>query len=269
MSTHALPGACLPGQYAFVDLETTGCDPGRDRIIELAVVAVDDGRVVDEWSSLVDPGTRIAPTIEGLTGIGDAMVASAPAFTALRDELRARLRGRVLAAHNARFDYGFLRNAFAREGVGFRAPLLCTLRLARSLYPRLRRLGLERGSGTRPRFARQLRRCHGACTGARGARALQPAPGRGAGAAAHTALALDGSVAIPEEDPATGRAELHVVDRWRYLGSTREPSELGELARASAGAPFDRDHYRLLARWLARHPGKARPLARPGAPATA
>ena len=141
-SSESLANA-LAGNLAFVDLETTGCDPARDRIIEIAVAAVDDGHLVDQWSTLVNPGTRIAGTITGLTGIDDDMVADAPSFSGVREEVLERLRGRVLVAHNARFDYGFLRNAFRREGIGFRAPVLCTLRLARNLFPSLGRHGLD------------------------------------------------------------------------------------------------------------------------------
>ena len=472
--------APLAGSWAFVDLETTGGNPARNRIIEVAVVAVDDGVVVDEWSRLVAPGRAIPPSITGLTGIDDAMLADAPAFPALRDELLERLRGRVLVAHNARFDYGFLRNEFRRAGITFRAPVLCTVRLSRALYPghrghgldalihrfdlprdarhralgdaraalafiaaagddlgddavdtaighqrrgpslppalpadaleglphspgvylfhgaddallyvgksvdlhdrvlshlsgdhrshtatriahrltridweqtpgelgallreaslvkrlrplhnrRLReagnqvvltlvegpdacleprirpadepearagerrygpfgdrraarreltrladahglcrrRLGLEQGRGTRPCFGLQIGRCRGACTGAESAvrfnlrllealeaRRIRPWP-------------WHGPVGITETDPDSGRSECHVIDRWRYLGSARDEAEAAALAADPPDAPFDRDHYRLLSRWLERHPGTARPLGtRPGA----
>lgn len=108
--------APLAGSWAFVDLETMGGNPAHSRIIEVAVVAVDDGIVVDEWSRLIDPGRPIPPSITGLTGIDDAMLTDAPVFAGVRDELLERLRGRIVAAHNARFDYGFLRNEFRREG---------------------------------------------------------------------------------------------------------------------------------------------------------
>jgi DNA polymerase-3 subunit epsilon len=72
-------------------------------------------------------------------------------------------------------------------------------------------------------------------------------------------------VALPERHPAaSGLEETHVVDRWRYLGSARSEEEVAELANAGRDVPFDRDHYRLLRRWLERHPRAARPLLRPG-----
>lgn len=133
----------LPGRYAFVDVETTGGNPSRHRIIEIAVVALDDGEIVDEWSTLIDPGYAIPPTITGLTGIDDAMVADAPTFDRVRDAVHERLDGRVFVAHNARFDYGFVRNELRRTGSALRARQLCTVRLSRALYPGRRGHGLD------------------------------------------------------------------------------------------------------------------------------
>ncbi|MDZ7828779.1 MAG: exonuclease domain-containing protein [Halofilum sp. (in: g-proteobacteria)] len=133
----------LPGRYAFVDVETTGGNPGRHRVIEIAVVTLEDGAVVDEWSSLVHPQCSIPRTITGLTGIDDAIVADAPRFEQLRNELVERLDGRVFTAHNVRFDYGFVRNELARAGIDWRARQLCTVRLSRKLYPRHRGHGLD------------------------------------------------------------------------------------------------------------------------------
>ena len=126
---------------AFVDVETTGTSPLGARLTEVAVVRVDrddgdDGALrVSEWSTLVNPGVPIPPEIRFLTGITDAMVAGAPRFEAIADELESRLRGALFVAHHARFDYGFLKQAFARCGRSFQAPTLCTVRLSRQLYP--------------------------------------------------------------------------------------------------------------------------------------
>jgi len=133
----------LPGRYAFVDVETTGGNPGRHRIIEIAVVTLEDGEIVDEWSSLVHPECSIPRTITGLTGIDDGMVADAPRFEQLRSEVIERLDGRVFTAHNVRFDYGFLRNELVRTGLDWRARQLCTVRLSRKLYPHHRGHGLD------------------------------------------------------------------------------------------------------------------------------
>jgi DNA polymerase-3 subunit epsilon len=123
---------------AFLDLETTGTRAARDRITEIGVVRVDaDGEAyrVREWSTLVDPGVPIPPVIVALTGITDAMVARAPPFATVAREVSALLDGGVLVAHNARFDYGFLKHEFARLERAFAARVLCTVRLSRSLFP--------------------------------------------------------------------------------------------------------------------------------------
>jgi len=120
---------------AIVDLETTGAHPSWDRITEIAVIEVAGGDIVSEWSTLVNPGTSIPAAIQALTGITNEMVEDAPSFEELSAGLYERLDGRVFVAHNARFDYGFLRHAFERSGLRYQAPTLCTVRLSRRLYP--------------------------------------------------------------------------------------------------------------------------------------
>lgn len=127
----------------FVDLETTGGSALVDRIIEIGVVEVDRGRLVSEWSTLVNPGRRIPSGIQTLTGITDGMVATAPTFDRLSGDLARRLEGKTLAAHNAGFDYGFLKKEFRRAGMRFHAPVLCTVKLSRRLFPHHRRHNLD------------------------------------------------------------------------------------------------------------------------------
>ncbi len=125
-------------RVCFVDVETTGSSPARERVTEIGVVTVDaDGEDVrvQEWSSLVNPGVPIPPEIQWLTGITNAMVRDAPGFAALADELAERLRDAIFIAHNARFDYGFLKAEFARAGIKWSTRTLCTVRLSRLLYP--------------------------------------------------------------------------------------------------------------------------------------
>lgn len=119
---------------AFVDLETTGATASQDRITEIGIILVDETGV-QEWSSLVNPETRISGFIEDLTGISNAMVAEAPRFCDLARRVYKMLEGRVFVAHNARFDYAFLKQSFLREGIDFSAKTLCTVKLSRRLYP--------------------------------------------------------------------------------------------------------------------------------------
>lgn len=129
-------------RLAFVDLETTGGAAADDRITEVGIIEVDaDG--VREWSTLVNPGMPIPPFIQSLTGITNAMVADAPSFAAVAGDIAARLADRVFIAHNARFDYGFLKNEFRRTGHEFHPPVLCTVRLSRKLFPGFARHNLD------------------------------------------------------------------------------------------------------------------------------
>jgi DNA polymerase-3 subunit epsilon len=125
----------LGAPLAVVDLETTGTDPASDRVTEIAVIEIEGFEVVSEWSTLVNPRLSIPAPIQALTGITHEMVSAAPSFQELAGPLYERLAGRVFVAHNARFDYGFLRREFDRVGMKFQAKTLCTVRLSRRLYP--------------------------------------------------------------------------------------------------------------------------------------
>jgi DNA polymerase III subunit epsilon len=125
----------MQAPLAIVDVETTGSDPATDRITEIAVLQADGAALTAQWSTLVNPGTSIPGSIQALTGITQDMVDAAPRFAQIAHELYARLAGRVFVAHNARFDYGFLRREFDRAGLKFLAKTLCTVRLSRRLYP--------------------------------------------------------------------------------------------------------------------------------------
>jgi DNA polymerase III subunit epsilon len=131
------------GEIACVDLETTGGHAVNNRVIEAGIVLLSGGRVIDEYSTLVNPGTRIPCAIQQFTGITESMVADAPPFAEVAGELLSRLEGRLFVAHNVRFDYGFLRSEFRRLGIRFRAPVLCTVRLSRALTPDIRGHNLD------------------------------------------------------------------------------------------------------------------------------
>lgn len=134
--------AALSRPIVFVDLETTGADAQHDRITEIGVIEVGPDGIL-EWDTLLDPGIAIPPFIQRLTGITDEMVRGQPAFASIAETLAERLQGRLFVAHNARFDYGFLKNEFRRAGLTFRADVLCTVRLSRSLFPSVAKHGLD------------------------------------------------------------------------------------------------------------------------------
>jgi DNA polymerase-3 subunit epsilon len=139
-AAHALQPV-LPRDLVFVDLETTGCNASYHRIIEIGIVRVRDGVRIEEWSSLVNPEHPIPAATAGFTGITDEMVSSAPTFRELAAQVREKLAPRSgeappwFVAHNARFDYAFLRAEFRRLEQPFIAPVLCTVKLSRRLFP--------------------------------------------------------------------------------------------------------------------------------------
>ena len=129
--------------YVLLDLETTGGNATVDRITEIAAVRVEDGIEVARWSTLVNPGVRIPPFIQSLTGISDAMVQTAPAFDEVARQLLDFLDGAVLVAHNVRFDHGFIVNELLRLERKLQIKTLCTVRLSRALYPQFKSHGLD------------------------------------------------------------------------------------------------------------------------------
>lgn len=133
----------LAPRLAFIDVETTGANPVVDRVTEIAILRVENGQLVERWSSLVNPGMPIPPAIQSFTGITDSMVADAPDFAALAGAIRALFADCIFVAHNARFDYGFVKNEFRRIGEDFDAPVMCTVKLSRALFPQHHRHGLD------------------------------------------------------------------------------------------------------------------------------
>ncbi len=130
-------------KLVFIDLETTGANPINDRITEVGLVEVTADGQVTRWSSLVNPEVPIPAFIQSLTGINNAMVQHAPTFAEIAEGLLARLQGALFIAHNARFDYGFLRNAFKQIGYTLRCDVLCTVKLSRKLHPEYARHSLD------------------------------------------------------------------------------------------------------------------------------
>jgi DNA polymerase-3 subunit epsilon len=112
-------------------------------MIEIGAIRVENSQIVREMKTLLYPGMPIPEMITRLTGIKDDDVAGAPRFGDVAAELGDLIEGAVVVAHNARFDYAFLRQEFARIDVPFQARLLCTLRLSRALFPEHRRHSLQ------------------------------------------------------------------------------------------------------------------------------
>lgn len=132
----------VPTRYAIIDLETTGGSPQRDRITEVAIIVYDQSTVIDRYSTLVNPERAIPTEITRLTGINNDMVKEAPRFFEVARKIVELTEGAVFVAHNVRFDYGFLHQAFRRLGYSYTRKQLCTVKLARKLLPGLRSYSL-------------------------------------------------------------------------------------------------------------------------------
>lgn len=128
--------------YAVVDIETTGTNNTYHGITEIAVVLHDGEKVTDVWKSLINPGQYIPDFITQMTGITNEMVESAPVFSDIAEELFSLLNDRIFVAHNAAFDYGFIRSHFEANGYTFKSKKLCTVRLSRKIFPGFRSYSL-------------------------------------------------------------------------------------------------------------------------------
>jgi len=240
-------GVFADRRWVFVDVETTGSSPARDRVTEVGVVTVEtdgDAQRVSEWSSLVNPGVPIPAEIQWLTGISNEMVRGAPPFGELADALYDRLADAVFVAHNARFDYGFLKAEFSRAGYDWRAATLCTVRLSRHLYPDrgphsldaiVERFGLDGGERHRAladarllwRLLQRLRARHGE---------------------AELAGAVERLLARPSTPPALPPGELEAIPHapgvYLFYGASAHPIYIGKSVdlKARVLAHFANDH---------------------------
>jgi len=125
----------LDSPLCFVDIETNGLNHIRGRVIEIAAIRVEDGKITRTLNTLVDPLTELPYYITNLTGITANDLKGAPTFDQIADDLADILEGAVFVAHNVRFDYSFIKQEFARLGAPFLPKQLCTVKLSRALYP--------------------------------------------------------------------------------------------------------------------------------------
>jgi DNA polymerase III subunit epsilon len=130
--------------YAIVDIETTGGYSGYHKITEVAIYHHDGIQITDSFQLLLNPGRSIPYFITGLTGIDSELVKDSPGFTDVADEIFSWLDGRIFVAHNAHFDYSFLKKEFEDAGITWNSKKLCTVRLSRKIIPGLRSYSLGR-----------------------------------------------------------------------------------------------------------------------------
>jgi DNA polymerase-3 subunit epsilon len=134
---------CGPMLYAITDIETTGSHASGNSIVEIGIVLFDGERILEEYTTLIDPGVRLPVYITGLTGITNEMLTGAPTFNQVADRLEELFEDAIFVAHNVNFDHSFIRAEFAAIGRNWNPPRLCTMRMARKAFPGEKSYGLN------------------------------------------------------------------------------------------------------------------------------
>ncbi len=124
--------------FAVIDLETTGGNPNSERIIEIGIVLHDGKHKIGEYTTLINPEKEISAFISTFTGITNSMVKNAPKFVEVADTILELLDGKIIVAHNARFDYNFIKSEFRRINIPFTQKNICTVQLSRKIFPQFK-----------------------------------------------------------------------------------------------------------------------------------
>lgn len=125
-------------KFVVFDIETTGLSPKKDMITEIGAVKIEDNKIIDEFSQLINPQRKIPENIVKLTGITDEMVKDKPTIEEVLPRFEEFIEDTILVAHNASFDVGFIRDKFSKLGKKIDNPVLDTLELSRALFPKLK-----------------------------------------------------------------------------------------------------------------------------------
>ncbi len=136
MSTSKYLLHTLPDSYIAVDLETTGFDPKRDAIIEMAAIKVENGNIISQFESLVNPGRQIGAYITKLTGITNDMLSEAPTLDQVLPDFLTMIQSDVMLGHNFSFDLRFLKSSAASLGLPFeKCQYVDTMCIAHKVFP--------------------------------------------------------------------------------------------------------------------------------------
>ncbi len=130
--------------FAIIDVETTGGGIAGNRITEICIALLKDGKVVDKYSTLINPERHIPQHITALTGIDNEMVSNAPRFFEVAEKIQEFTKDAIFVAHNVSFDYNVIRGEFQLLGQLYNRKKLCTVRLSRKLIPGLLSYSLGR-----------------------------------------------------------------------------------------------------------------------------
>lgn len=123
--------------YAIVDIETTGGYAAANGITEICIQVFDGEKVIEQFETLINPNQVIPKYIQAFTGITNEMVQDAPCFEDIAEKIYTILQGNVFVAHSVNFDYSFIKNHLEFYGYKLNSKKLCTVRLARQIFPGL------------------------------------------------------------------------------------------------------------------------------------
>lgn len=129
--------------YVCLDLETTGLEPRKDKIIEIGAIRVRNGKIEDTFETFVNPGRTLEERITQLTGIVDRQLENAPEISEILPKLLSFIGDDVLLGHSVLFDYSFVKRAAVNNRLSFEKMGIDTLKLARKYLPDLESRSLE------------------------------------------------------------------------------------------------------------------------------
>ena len=130
--------------YSIVDIEATGGNSKIGRITEISILKFDGQKIVDEFTTLINPERPIPPFVQKLTGISNQMAAESPKFPDVAKDVSNILAGSCFVAHNVKFDYSFFHQEFKNIGLDFHMDKLCTLQYSQKVWPDLGTYGLSK-----------------------------------------------------------------------------------------------------------------------------
>ncbi len=143
IAVHGPLDCSLDGEFVCFDIETTGLKVNQEAITEIGAVVLKNGEITERFQTFVNPNRRLTPEIVGLTGITDDMLKDAPQLKSALREFLDFVDGRPLAAHNAEFDIGFIREGCRKVGLDFHPTYVDSLILAQNLLPNLSKYRLN------------------------------------------------------------------------------------------------------------------------------
>lgn len=129
--------------FSVVDVETTGMNSQFNRVMDVGVVKMKNGKVIETWESLINPQQDIDYWITFYTKLENKHVKHKPVFKFFSEKINNLLKDSIFVAHNAQFDYSFLYQEMKRVDTLFEIPVLCTVLLGRKLLPKLANVHLD------------------------------------------------------------------------------------------------------------------------------